>query len=842
MTIYYIDPVSGSDSNDALSFATAGKTLSCLNLNSANGGDEIRIVESPVVTINGNVKFPQQLPPPSSPVVNAATNASPIQITTVAVHGLVTGDYVYISTVSGNLGANGFWKITKVDDSNFTLNNSIGTGAYTTGGIVRKRTGTVVEFATQQVKNISLCGNQFQTAYPYCAANWTQSTNIVAIQNTASSYMSGNSQQFGVTASFTTGKIAYQNLGTTLDLSAYTHLNFLCSFATSTAVPADGVYYIVLCSDTTGDTIVDTFPINSVVVSATAGINMKYCVQKQGGGNLGSSIKSIAIYRSSAASGTANILLENITAGLSPSTTNINIRSLISDPASFVGWYQLAGLNQDFAILNSPGNYLSGTSPTYYPSGSSSFAAGNKMEGFDVGNLASGVSYQTLGVTPPLIGYISFSGGWTRASSMTVNNGGISMWTCGSLLGTGLASNAKNSLTFDSIGFANFNNGFVTTSGATNLYISNSHFVSCVLGASLTFTSNVNLGIKYDSSPGTCYGTQSASHITLSGILGSARNCMLYCNGASPAITVIGSSNYVSQIYSAHGSSYAIANNAPCSNFDSITVYMHYVSGAINMATSSGFSRFNNLSISSNVLYSTNGIVINNSNGNIITNSLINSWNGGISFTGCNSNNFFNTSITNCTSAVITSNSVNNNFNKCTGLNFPGSGYFSATAIGSYVTFTNCTDATPALLEGIYYVDNCYIRKSSAVSHSGTYSWSVYVGAYSGLYGWKNENCPVKNPLSKIQCTANRTYTVSVWVLRTDGLNQNAYLMCMGGQIAGVTNDVVSSNASASDNVWEQLTLPSFTPTENGVVQIVGCNYGSSSALIHWDDISIVEA
>jgi hypothetical protein len=835
MTTFYIDPVLGDNNNDCLSFATAGKTLSALNLGVAAGGDEIRVVESPAVAINGSVKFTQQLAGTLSLTATAMTSTSPIQVTS-ATHGLVTGDYVYISSTAGQLGANGFWKITKVDDNNFTLNNSITNGTWTSGGTIRKRTGTVLEFENQQVRNVSLCGNQFQTAYPYNSQNWTPSTNVNCVQNTASSYIAGNCQQFGVTASFTTGKIAYQNIGSSLNLSAYTHLNFLCSFATSTAVPADGVYYLALCSDTAGNTVVDTFPLNNVVVSATAGINMKYCVQKQGGGNLGSSIQSIAIYRSSAASGTANIVLENITAGLAPSTSNVNIKSLISNATTFAGWYQLAGITQDYAILNNPGNYLSGTSPSYYPLGPSILQSANKMEGFDVGNLSGGATYQAINYSTPLVDYITVQGGWTRASSMTVNNGGISMWTCGSLLGTGLSMNNRGNTIFDSLGFANFSTGLITSSNAYNLYIGNSHFVSNALGASLTFSSNVNIGTD------TCYGTQNTSHISMNGILGSAQNCVLYCCGANgSAITVAGSSNYINNIYSAYGAGPVITSTSSNSNFESITSFQHYASTSLILNASSGFSKFNNLLFYSTPAFALNGINLTNSNGNIFTNCLIDSFSTGVNLTGCSYNTFINTQINNATSPIFISNVANTNFIKCSGFNMPY-GASIGSSIQSYIEMTNCRDLSNNLIEGTFYVNNLYSKKSNAISRSGTYSWAVNIGAFAGTAGWRNEYCPLKNSLSKIKCVAGKTYTVSCWVLRTESANQNAYLLCMGGQINGVVNDVVSPNASAGDNVWEQLTMPSFTPTQSGVVEIVGANYGSSTSLIHWDDISIVEA
>lgn len=68
--------------------------------------------------------------------INAATNASPIQITTTATNTLVTGQTVTISGVQGNTAANGTWTITVINGTTFTLNGSTGNGAYTSGGTV----------------------------------------------------------------------------------------------------------------------------------------------------------------------------------------------------------------------------------------------------------------------------------------------------------------------------------------------------------------------------------------------------------------------------------------------------------------------------------------------------------------------------------------------------------------------------------------------------------------------------------------------------------------------------------------------------------------------------------
>ena len=67
--------------------------------------------------------------------VTGATNATPVVITATA-HGRSTGDSVYISGVLGNTAANGTWIITKVDANSFSLNSSVGNGAYSSGGTV----------------------------------------------------------------------------------------------------------------------------------------------------------------------------------------------------------------------------------------------------------------------------------------------------------------------------------------------------------------------------------------------------------------------------------------------------------------------------------------------------------------------------------------------------------------------------------------------------------------------------------------------------------------------------------------------------------------------------------
>ncbi len=70
--------------------------------------------------------------------VAAASNAEPIVIQTAVAHGLLTGDWAVLVDVAGNTAANGLFKVTKVDADEVSLDGSVGNGAYTAGGTVRK--------------------------------------------------------------------------------------------------------------------------------------------------------------------------------------------------------------------------------------------------------------------------------------------------------------------------------------------------------------------------------------------------------------------------------------------------------------------------------------------------------------------------------------------------------------------------------------------------------------------------------------------------------------------------------------------------------------------------------
>ena len=68
-----------------------------------------------------------------SGTLTGATNATPIVITFTA-HGLTTGARIKITGVVGNTAANGTFIITKINSNTFSLDGSVGNGAYVSGG------------------------------------------------------------------------------------------------------------------------------------------------------------------------------------------------------------------------------------------------------------------------------------------------------------------------------------------------------------------------------------------------------------------------------------------------------------------------------------------------------------------------------------------------------------------------------------------------------------------------------------------------------------------------------------------------------------------------------------
>lgn len=95
---------------------------------------------------------------------------------------------------------------------------------------------------------------------------------------------------------------------------------------------------------------------------------------------------------------------------------------------------------------------------------------------------------------------------------------------------------------------------------------------------------------------------------------------------------------------------------------------------------------------------------------------------------------------------------------------------------------------------------------------------------------------PAELPLMRRKLTANVAATLSCW-LRRDNTGLTLGLKVRGGQLTGIASDVTATMTAAA-NTWEQISV-TVTPTEDGVIELVGYAYGGSSFNGYFDDLSI---
>jgi hypothetical protein len=112
-------------------------------------------------------------------------------------------------------------------------------------------------------------------------------------------------------------------------------------------------------------------------------------------------------------------------------------------------------------------------------------------------------------------------------------------------------------------------------------------------------------------------------------------------------------------------------------------------------------------------------------------------------------------------------------------------------------------------------------------------SWKIQPTSTERTSAW-----PVVLSLAKVACAANALVTIKAW-MRRDNSGLTMRLVCKGGQIAGVTNDVTASVTTT--NAWEELTI-TFTPTEIGVVEITAEAWGGTTFSGWVDDLTISQA
>ena len=778
-------------------------TLGALALRIAPG-DTIRMMGSPAPTSLGNATWTGGFRETEN-TYTSATNATPIVVTFTA-HGYSTGDTVAITNDTGNLGANGVWYITVTGANTFSLDGSVGTG--TSGGAARRATRAnrrIVTLASAVTQNIACTGVETTAAWTGATADVTSTLDTTNVKEHR------GSTSIVVGANFTTGKAAYYTLPTELNLSAYNQVSFW--FRQQTGTLSGTAYTLRLCSDTLGNTTVNTIaiPIHHLLLNWRP-------ITVDLGGALGASIKSIAFYVESDL-GTTTLQLDNIIATPAPSSaTSLGLDSLIGKNISTDTWYAIESINGTRVMLShnfNTGPNL-GTRKTYL--GASGTVTTYKRETITMS------AQQTLLDSGTSGNLISVEGGWDRTAMTTQN---LETW-----------------LDFErqavAIGFLSSTKSFVS--------LNNLHVMNAVIGIEIDGTCSDttinNVSANYCSGRGIyhiCAGLNHTISTIVSASYGSSNSAgidlqtdglaidtigLIHGHGSggtsSQGVLIQGRYTSINTIESIRGGEYyGMYIGAPgvrIKDIQDLSLNSQiglYLVGATSASGKSDIT-INNLVASDTRLLSGIGHSIYADFGNKLT------INGGSS-----------TGSAVAGIRVDQSDLILKNFAIDDATEFTT---VAANTLSGYYFYSQNHDNTANNHK--IFTDGGLISADTAIRNTASgISWK-FQPTITGATG-RNSFYPLTLSLAKVACAANSLVTIKAW-MRRDNTGITMRLVCKGKQIAGVTNDVVSSVSAAADT-WAEQTI-TFTPTEIGVVEITAEAYGGTTFSGWVDDLTISQA
>jgi len=787
MAIFYIDMVNGSDAAAGTSWGTAWKTVN--NGSTAARiapGDEIRVAKSGDKASLGNGTWTSVTAngqPNTTYNISGATNATPIAITVASGGSWATGDVVSINSVAGNTAANGIWIITSTGANTFTLDGSVGNGAYTSGGTAQN-----INF-----RSVKLASNTQTALVSDCNTNWTAANGSTSAANTTSCVKT-TPQGIQITAPASAAnntRYAYFTLPAATDFSAYTHLTFWALPATQ--APQATTWRLCLCSDTLGTTIVDSIPLPAIT---TLNQLYSFVLPRTGGGALGSSIQSIALYTGANSLNNAILALDNINAC---TATGLNLQSIISPVASNTDLYDnypIAGIVNNIVLLDNAYNTLNlntsglrgyysdtlnGTITTYYRN-AIDYAGVNSLA---YSSIAGAMADCTENGTATAI--TTWTGGWDTATTTQTSvtlvyvAAGSVGWTpkdynkvewMGVLRGVrGFGMNTLQARTYSGW---NISNCF--SSGASIGYLSSG---SSVLTGALYPNTVTNFGVNNSGTPGITTAFQQINGDTI-----RLKNChtITPANANAGAFINSGAQCVFKNVEVYNSSLSAIANNAPTTSFYNTTAKLN-----AGLIIANGTSYLNTVTTAGNSFIFYVPAAGNADGGNQYVQDI-----------------------------TYTESSIYSNGQYALG--------------NSYMSGLN---GNASDFKGYSY--QAEISRETTITHSGSSSWRVNL-----LNMPRNAGNPVAINFGQIYLKANVAATISMWVYLEN--NQAAANMTLVGyQIPGITTNQVATANTAITGTWQQLSI-TVTPTANGVVTLQANAWlaqGAATKSVYFDDISI---
>ena len=843
MAIKYIDFVNGDDTNDGSTWALAWKTLTTgATAARIAPGDELRIAKSPDPTSLGQTalwsgidRIYTEITPTSS------TNATPIVITKVG-HGVVTGDIVQVYGHTTNTNANGKWKATRIDDNQFSLDNSVGNGVGGASGkfsVINHRVVQLTSAVTQDICN--------------CDTAWTAGTGCtVTIEATIVKEGTGSAKIVCGTSG--AGQIlAKYALPASLDLSAYEQISFW--FQNNAALAINNLE-IRLYSDAACTTLVESLPIGACV---GYGKMRPEVIDKAA--PLSSTIQGIALYAVTSQAGKTYYLDNIIACKASSAVDSITLRSLIAKNIDnengdhvFLG---LQAINGNLLFLDNYAITYSNTGMGY--SGVTENVITYKREGI-VFDLASG-NNQILNDQGTQASPIILSGGWNKVNDLldgyTVMDG-LANYT------PGIYCYGKRYVNISYIQCSRFTYGFhymseygyhtkinATNCGTAGIKAGNAFYLNIYMLNNIQGYDSES-GVPICNSDGiTCNNnTNGGIVLATSGML-DYTNLIANNNGTSG----IQMSNYKYQIglikkcnfnrlyaVNVNGAALIYINQINECNYNNIGVYM-----------ASEYSRISLIKELNN-----NYIAIRMSNAaNVIykIEKMNYSTSASIDFNGTQN---YNNVIYQIEEAIginkpfVTGKPINCYIYKAVGSNHNLNGtlnaislYLIECAIGGIVKTTNTTILDGRVFNhnydnsGNHYIDTeyGYIENENVIRHTASgIAWKIAITNVlrTSIY-------PIKLTIAKVFCLAGSQAIMSCWVKKTHASDIGAKLIINHYINQTVTIDVATVASETTE--WQQLIV-NFTPTGDGVVEFEIEAYwvaNEADEFVYVDDVSVAQ-
>lgn len=410
-------------------------------------------------------------------------------------HGLVTGAIVDLTLFDTYL--NDAWKITVVDANNFDLDTAVwsiatvdnngtvtprGGSSWTDGWLTissgptaaRTQLGDTIRISktgdpvslgnatwTNLSKTVTLASAQTTTIdlceTAYTAANGGSVATFV--QRKQGSVLCNVYKNTSATANTLYG---YKNLGTTLNLSSYDAITLWVQYYSTIIYP----WRICLCSDTAGAVIVDSFDMPQASYASSIGYAFPVVVTRTGGGNLGSTIRSVGIYTGNSAPAQASGLwFDNISAC---SSTGLNLTSLISKNSSAFGgseaWYPIQSIDGTTVLLDGHAQTLATGGRGYY--GASETVTTYFRSAFRTAPQSFSTNIVNTINEGGTVQYpITYSGGWNTSTNL---QDGETIYDGGNGYGYGVSLSSKEYVVLERISTVRYYRGFSLTSSPNN--------------------------------------------------------------------------------------------------------------------------------------------------------------------------------------------------------------------------------------------------------------------------------------------------------------------------------------------------------------------------------------